>query len=83
MRRAAQKVDKLGRFVIPVDIREKLGIIEGTEFTASTSGNKIILTLSENRCTFCGKTADIEVADGRCICTKCADKIKKGVEDND
>ena len=45
-----RKVDELGRIVIPIEIRKKLGIEEGTEIEIYINNTSIILEKYKNIC---------------------------------
>lgn len=77
-------IDDLGRVVIPAEIRKNLGVSTGDKLNVELEGHKVIITTNaENRCTFCGKPATIEVANGHLICKSCAKIIQKGQKEND
>lgn len=74
-------VDDLGRIVIPKEIRKHLGIEAGTECKVTLVGNRVIVANANDVCAICGKPADIKVTENHSVCTKCANIIKKGVEE--
>ena len=70
-------IDKLGRFVIPVEFRNKLDIENGDAIEIFAEQDKIILKKYEKYCIFCReeKTSLLEYL-GKPICRKCLNEIK-------
>jgi transcriptional pleiotropic regulator of transition state genes len=68
-------VDRLGRIVIPIDYRRKLGLGEGSEIDISCEDKKLIITATENACRLCGAklTEEYEIP----LCKSCIDMVKK------
>lgn len=52
-----RKIDKLGRVVIPEEIRRVLNIEKQALLDVSVNGDKIILSKHNNHCVFCGSTS--------------------------
>lgn len=72
-----RRIDDLGRIVIPKEIRKVLGAEAGDEFNIELDGLKVIITKTENSCTFCGKPTDHLIVQNLPVCKKCADIIVK------
>ncbi len=72
-----RKLDELGRVVIPKEIRRNLTIPTGSPLLIYVEGNKIILEKSSGACAVCGSTTDIQSVNGKSICKKCIEDIKK------
>ena len=70
-------IDKLGRFVIPVELRSKLGIENGDAIELFAEQGRIVLKKYEKNCIFCREEADLVEYMGRPICPLCIDKIKE------
>ena len=68
-------IDKLGRITIPKELREKFGLVEGTEISLSQSGDKIVISKNEEKCVICkSKTlVDSQIK----VCEKCFIKLKE------
>ena len=49
-----RRVDGLGRVVIPAEIRERLGLVEGSPLDIVVHDGSIVLTPRESRCRECG-----------------------------
>ncbi len=73
-----RKVDKLGRVVIPMEIRNQFEIVEGTPVEMFIENNNIILRKYEPNCMFCGNTMDLIQFKNKLICKDCIEKIDKG-----
>lgn len=70
-------VDKMGRVVIPKEIREKLNIKSDVDkIEISVDGDKIILKKHYDACFFCNKVAGGVRYCNYVICHECIDKLK-------
>lgn len=70
-------IDKLGRFVIPVELRNKLGIENGDPLEIFTEDDKIILKRYEKACVFCSEERNVIEFNDRVICRNCLAQIKE------
>ena len=71
-----RNVDKLGRIVIPAEIRDKFGVKEnGGLLELYAEENAIILKKYEPACIFCHSEDDILLFKGKKICKKCAEEM--------
>ena len=70
-----RKVDKLGRIVIPISLREKYGLSEGATIEFSDSGDGITVRSSEPFCKIC--RAKIADDSSHPLCDGCIEKIAK------
>ncbi len=77
-----RKVDELGRIVIPMELRTKLGIQEKDPLEIFVDGSSIILKKYNPNCIFCGSSKDLLAYNDHLICTKCKDKIANLKEEN-
>ena len=68
----ARKVDKLGRVVIPVELRRTLGIVEGMELDFLVEGENIVLRKYEKSCFVTGEVSEsnVELLGGRMFLSK-------------
>ena len=73
----SRKVDELGRIVIPMELRTKLGIGEKDALDIYVEGSSIILKKCNTGCTFCGNDKDLVSYSDKLICPKCREKISK------
>ena len=53
-----KEVDNLGRVVIPMDFRKRLGIVSNSKVMVSLEGDIIVISPSEKYCALCGHTID-------------------------
>lgn len=72
-----RKVDKLGRVVIPIEIRNTFELEYETPMEIFVEDNKIILKKYVPNCIFCGNNSDLEEYEGKLICKECIEKIGK------
>ena len=68
------KVDNLGRVVIPIRIRKKLGIECGSNLLISSDEDTIHITVKDSHCALCGNSE--EICKELKICKSCMDRIK-------
>ncbi len=71
----ARKVDELGRIVLPMELRNKLGIAEKDSLEIFLDGSSIILKKYNPNCIFCGSSKDLFSYNDKLICSKCKEKI--------
>ena len=64
-------LDKLGRIVIPIEIRNNLKIKYNDEIEIFVKDNSIILKKYEPSCIFCRKIKDLTTYKNQIICKKC------------
>ncbi len=70
-----RRVDKLGRIVIPQELREKHGLNEGVTIEFFDKGDEIAVKASEPFCKLCkGKIHEKAVF---ALCEDCVDKIMR------
>ncbi len=72
-----RKVDELGRIVLPIELRNALGIAQKDPLEIFVEGSSIILKKHEDNCIFCGATKQLLDYKGKLICNKCLDNINK------
>lgn len=70
-------IDKLGRFVIPVELRNKLGIENGDAIEIFAEQDRIVLKKYEQSCIFCRSEINVTSYMDKPLCKACVDKIKK------
>lgn len=76
--RISRKIDDLGRFVIPKEMRDALGWDKFTEVSVAAIDGRVILEKSKQYCCICNKESEnmIEIEE-KYICKDCAKKIRK------
>ena len=70
-----REIDRLGRVVIPMDIRKSLSINAGEVLKISADDEKITLQKAENTCVFCNSADNITEFSGRYVCLSCIKKL--------
>ena len=71
-----RKVDELGRFVIPKELRKMLHMDCGDEVEINVNGESIVLTSFQPFCIFCGSEEEITQFKEKNICSACLSQIK-------
>lgn len=78
-----RKVDKLGRIVLPKELRMTLNIKEKDPLQIFVDDDgRIILQKYEPACVFCNSMNDVISFKGRNICRDCMEKLSSKLEDN-
>ena len=77
---AVRTIDELGRIVLPIEVRKKLGWEMKDKLSISyADNNAVVLQLAEKypgaRCVFCGATEAARTHYGKDICESCLDSI--------
>lgn len=70
-----RKVDKLGRIVLPMQYRKKLGIVTDDTVIVSLKNDTITVSPTKQLCSLCGRR-DIFPSD-LSVCSTCIRKIKE------
>ena len=70
-----RKVDRLGRIVIPLALREKYGLSEGTGIEFLDDGDGISIRASESLCRICH--AEIQATSQLPLCDSCVAEVVK------
>lgn len=70
-------VDKLGRIVIPKEMRKQLEMVENVDkFDIYMDGDKIVLKKHYPACIFCNNIGDGVTYKDRIICNDCLKKLQ-------
>ena len=72
-------IDDLGRVVIPMKFRDKLGMKCRSKVFVNLKENAVCISLAEKYCILCGGVN--EIVDEFRMCKKCIRKIKKATLD--
>lgn len=72
-----REIDKMGRIVIPKEIRDALDIQDKDKYEITVEGEEIILRKFGKRCVFCGTEKNLKDLGGKGICPDCALKISE------
>jgi AbrB family transcriptional regulator, transcriptional pleiotropic regulator of transition state genes len=68
-------IDELGRIVIPIEIRKRLGLSVKDPVEISMRGETILLAKAPTVCTFCGRDDDLTEHRGRSVCRTCIGEL--------
>ena len=68
-----RKVDELGRIVLPIETRKRLGLGSKDPVEIFVEKDRVILKKYEPCCIFCGDASDVE----KKICKSCLEELKK------
>ncbi len=71
-----RKIDSLGRFVIPIELRNVMDISTNDSIEIFTDEDKIILKKYQPSCLFCGNADNITYFKGKLICQDCLNEMK-------
>jgi transcriptional pleiotropic regulator of transition state genes len=71
-----RRIDELGRIVIPVEIRKRLGIRDRDPLEISVQGDSVVLTRPIDRCVFCSSLDDLTAFHERSICASCISHLR-------
>lgn len=72
-----RRVDRLGRIVLPVELRDRLSIGHGTRVEIYRDGKTLVIARLQEACIFCGSSDSLHGHDGKMICQECAAKIAR------
>lgn len=71
-------VDKMGRIVIPMEIRRQLKIESNVDsLEIYMDGENIILRKYQPACVFCDRLSNVVEYEGRMVCTSCIEKMNQ------
>ena len=71
-----RKIDELGRFVIPMEMRNKLSISNNDSLEIYVEGTSIILKKYQPDCVFFCISKNVVEYKGKNICEKCLNEMK-------
>ncbi len=69
-------IDTLGRFVLPKEIRDTMGLKTKDPLEIFVEGDRIILKKYQPSCIFCGNADEITYFKGKLICRDCLKSLK-------
>jgi len=72
-----RRVDELGRVVLPIEVRKKLGIQEKDAVDVQVRGNEIVLTKSLPTCIFCQALENLTVFGNYSVCSDCIAQLNE------
>ncbi len=71
-----RRIDNLGRFVVPSEMRAMLDIAPDDEIEIFVEGDKIILKKHQPACTLCRSCASLITYKNKLLCKSCIESIK-------
>jgi len=71
-----RRVDGLGRFVLPKELRRQLQIECNDYLQIYTEGEKVIIQKAQVSCALCSRTKDLIDFNNKKICKSCVSLIK-------
>ncbi len=66
-----RQIDRLGRVVLPIELRRTLQIEEKDSLEIFVEDNTIILKKYQPACIFCGNARDVSSFKGKNVCGEC------------
>lgn len=79
-----RSVDSVGRFVIPMELRRTMGIVDSEDsLEVFIDDDKIILRKYSPSCIFCKSCDDVFEFNGQKLCKECASKIAASVSEEE
>lgn len=77
-----RQVDKMGRVVIPKEIRSQLNVENDVDsFEISMEGDRVILKKFHPTCIFCDSLTDVVTYGDHLVCKSCIEKLYSMVND--
>ena len=70
-----REVDQLGRIVLPMEFRKKLGIERNTRVSIYMHDDTVLVKAFEKSCLMCKSKSELNTELG--ICRACIEKVKK------
>lgn len=74
-----RKIDRLGRIVVPIELRRVLGIEIGDGLEMYLNGQSIVLQEYIPACIFCGNGEGVKKFKGKMVCKECVKAISVGL----
>lgn len=70
-----RKIDDLGRIVIPIEMRERLGIKKQDQLEIFIDGDRIVLTKPSEHCIFCNSATKLAKHKEKNVCSDCLNEM--------
>ena len=71
-----RRVDELGRIVLPIETRKRLGLEAKDPIEIFVEKDRVILKKYEPCCIFCGDANDVTIYKEKKICKNCLAELK-------
>lgn len=76
---SVRQIDKLGRLVLPVDMRKALNLIDGVDSVEFVlEGDEVKIKKYRPSCVFCGFDDKVINYKNQTVCQTCLDELKSG-----
>ncbi len=72
-----RQIDPLGRIVLPIEMRNVLGIEKKDALEIFVDGDNIILKKYQPSCIFCNESKDVISFSDKLVCRKCLQELKE------
>ena len=72
-----RRIDSLGRFVLPKELRKSLDINQNDYLQIFLEGDTIVLKKSQLSCVLCGSSDDLVDYRDKKICRRCLQELSK------
>ena len=72
---ATRRIDELGRLVVPVAMRKRLGICDGDLLDVRLEHDRLVVAKAQPTCALCDDTNDLEEHDRKSLCVRCIDSV--------
>lgn len=72
-----RKVDELGRIVLPIETRKRLGLSPKDPVEIFVEKDRVVLKKYEPSCIFCGDADNVVLYKDKRICKACLEELKK------
>ena len=74
-----RQIDKLGRLVLPSDIRRMLNIKDGSDSVEFfVDEDSVVIKKYRPACIFCNSANNIQTYKNQSICQSCLDEMRRG-----
>ena len=71
-----RKIDELGRIVLPIEIRNTMGIANRDPVEIFVDQDRIVLRKYQPSCVFCGNADNVESYTGKLVCADCLEDLR-------
>lgn len=72
-----RRIDSLGRFVLPKELRKSLDINQNDYLQIFLEGDAIVLKKSQMNCVLCGNSDELSDYRDKKVCRACLEELRK------
>lgn len=76
-----RQIDSLGRLVLPIEMRQRMGLETGAGVEMFFDNNTVILKKYQETCIFCNSAEDLISFGEKKVCKKCAKKLREEADE--